>query len=193
MTDQLIASEGNGTAASMRRASTLWIMLLTIASTATTLALACATPFPALAAIAATQMRRRDGLVLMALTWIASQAVGFCVLDYPHDAKTTAWAVALGMAAVVSALAARWVADRVSPSRPLARIAVAYAAAAVAFKLVILLWSFGLGGVATTLSPAINARQLVRNAAILVGLWAAYRALVAAGVPGAPREAAAVA
>lgn len=181
------------TTLSNRGASTMWIVLLTLASTATTLVLACATPFPALAALAATQMRRRDGIVLMVLTWLASQAVGFCLLGYPHDAATIAWGVALGMAAVASVIAPRWALERVGVTLTLARIAIAYVVAAVAFKLVILLWSFGLGGVATTLSPAVNTRQLLRNAAILAGLWALYRGLIAIGVPRAPREAVAVA
>lgn len=181
------------TTLSNRSASTLWIVLLTLSSTATTLVLACATPFPALAAIAATQMRRRDAIVLMALTWVASQAVGFGMLGYPHDSGTIAWSVALGMAAVVSAIAARRAVEGAGVSSTLAQIALAYVVAAIAFKLVILLWSFGLGGVATTLSPAINLRQVLRNAAILVGLWVLYRSLVAVGVPRAPRDTAALA
>ena len=170
-----------------RTASTLWIVLLTAASTITTLALACATPFPALAAIAATQMRRRDGIALMVVAWIASQAIGFCVLDYPRDAGTLGWAVALGMAAVVAVVAAREAVARMPARGELARLIVAYVVAAVAFKLVILAWSFQLGGVAVALSPAINARQLVRNGAILAGLVILYRSLVALGLPAARR------
>ena len=49
-------------ALSDRGASALWVSLLTAASTTATLALACATPFPALAALAAVHMRRRDGV-----------------------------------------------------------------------------------------------------------------------------------
>lgn len=175
-------------AASDTRASTLWIMLLTAAATITTLALACATPFTALAALAATQMRRRDGVALMIVAWLASQAVGFCVLDYPRDMSTLLWAVALGTAAVASVLAARAVTMRAGIHNQIARIAIAYLVAAVAFKLVILLWSFGLGGVATALSPAINARQIVRNGAILIGLLALYRGLVSIGLPAAPHD-----
>ena len=73
---------------SARGASTLWISLLTAASTGTTLLLACATPFPALAALSAVHMRPRDGIALMMLAWAASQAVGFGLLGYPHDPAT---------------------------------------------------------------------------------------------------------
>lgn len=168
-------------------ASTVWIMLLTLASTATTLVLACATPFTALAALAATQMRARDGVLLMLAAWAASQTVGFCVLGYPRDAGTIGWAVALATAAVAGVTAARTAAAR-SGSNGLVRIAAAYLVASVAFKAVILLWSLGLGGVETALSPAINARQFVRNGAILAGLYLLYRGLVMIGIPAARHQ-----
>lgn len=163
--------------------STLWIMLLTLASTATTLVFACATPFTALAALAATQMRARDGAILMLVAWIASQLVGFCVLDYPRDASTVGWGAALGMAAIVAAIVARAAIDRIASRNIAVRLAIAFLAASLAFKSVILLWSLGLGGVETALSPAINAPQFLRNGAILAGLCLLYRTLVALGVP----------
>ncbi|WP_217429807.1 hypothetical protein, partial [Sphingomonas bacterium] len=83
-----------------RGAIALWIVLLTLASTGTTWALACMTPFAALAALAATHLRRRDGAALMLVTWGVSQAVGFGVLHYPHDPKTIEWGAALGLAAL---------------------------------------------------------------------------------------------
>ncbi|MEH3047654.1 hypothetical protein [Sphingomonas adhaesiva] len=168
----------------MRGASTLWIMLLTLASTVTTLLLACATPFTALAALAATQMRLRDGVALTLAAWVASQAVGFCVLDYPRDAGTIGWAAALAVAAVAATVVAHRL-DR--PGRGTAvRLALAYLVAAIVFKAVILAASFALGGVDVALSTAINARQLVRNGAILAGLYALYRGLRVLGVPPAP-------
>ena len=78
------------------RVSTLWILLLTLTSTATTLALGCAMPFAALAALAALHLRQRDGLILLGLAWVANQAVGFGLMGYPHDPRTIAWGVGLG-------------------------------------------------------------------------------------------------
>lgn len=69
---------------------------------------------------------------------------------------------------------------------------MAYGVGFVAFKLVILAFSFWLGGVATTLDPDILARQFLRNGAILIGLFALYHGLVALGVPAARGRAAAV-
>lgn len=171
-------------------ASALWITLLTVASTVTTVVLACATPFPALAALAAVHMRPRDGIMLMLAAWAASQLVGFCILDYPRDANTIGWSIALATAAIGSVWVAYRLLDKTNAmAKPLQLIA-SYCAAFVAFKLVVLLWSFGLGGVATALDPIILVRQFARNGAILIGLLALYHALVAIGAPRAPMLAA---
>lgn len=177
-------------ALSVRGASVLWILLLTAASTVTTLVLACATPFPALAALAAVHMQRRDGLALMLLAWAASQAVGFCLLDYPHDAKTVAWGAGLATAAIGSALGAYAALGRLGRASVPVRLAAGYGAAFLAFKLIVLLWAFGLGGADTSLAPDIVARQFLRNGAILAGLFVLYHLLVAIGIPAARRRAA---
>lgn len=178
-------------ALSDRRASALWVSLLTAASTTATLALACATPFPALAALAAVHMRRRDGVALMLLAWAASQFVGFFLLGYPRDGSTLAWGFGLGTAAVGSALAS-YVALRTLDYRSVAaRLSLAYAAGFTAFKGIILLWAFVLGGLHTAMAPDLLAEQFVRNGAILIGLYVLYRALVAAGVPAPPQATAA--
>lgn len=168
-----------------RGASTLWIMLLTVASTVTTWALACATPFPALAALAALHMRRRDGIALALAAWVAAQAVGFGLLGYPHDPSTLGWGFGLGVAAVASAVAAHAVAGRLSHRSSIVRLGLAYSAAFVAFKAVIAMFALKLGGMAISLAPALAATQFVRNGAILFGLLALYRGLVAIGVPAA--------
>ena len=172
------------TLATERGASTAWITLLTVASTLATLALACATPLAALAAIAATRMRLRDGIALIVLTWAASQAVGFCVLDYPTDLTTIAWGGAIGSAAVAALFGARWAAGAVAGG-PVLRLATAFGAGFIAYKAALLGWSFVLGGVHTALSPWWTAQQFVREAAFVVALVLAYETLVAIGVPPA--------
>lgn len=176
-------------ALSERGASTLWVSLLTAASTATTLALACAPPFPALAALAAVHMRRRDGLALMLLAWAASQFVGFFLLGYPRDGSTLGWGAGLATAAIGSALAS-YAALRALNYRSVgARLGLAYAAGFTAFKAIILAWALVLGGLHTAMAPDLLAEQFVRNGAILTGLYALYRVLVAAGVPAPPQAA----
>lgn len=169
-------------------ASTLWIVLLTVASTATTLIFACATPFPSLAALAAVHMHRADGIKLMLATWLASQIVGFGVLGYPHGLDTLGWSTALAMAAVCSAIAAYAALDRLGARPVIARLGIAYVAGFAAFKAVILVWAVGLGGLETLLDPSLLQRQFLRDGAMLAGLFVLYRALVAIGLPAA-REA----
>ena len=166
-----------------RGASALWVSLLTAASSATTLALGCATPFPALAALAAVHMRRPGGIALMLLAWAASQFVGFFLLGYPRDGSTLAWGAALGTAAVGSALAGYAALRVVGYTSVAARLGLAYAAGFTAFKGIILAWALVLGGLHTAMAPDLLAEQFVRNGAILIGLYGFYRLLVAAGVP----------
>ena len=71
----------------------LWILLLTAASVFVTLGMACATPFAALATLAALHMSRRDGLALIGIAWLADQAVGYGLLGYPRTANSFAWGV----------------------------------------------------------------------------------------------------
>ena len=169
------------------RASTLWIMLLTLASMATSFALACTAPVAALAALAAVHMRRRDGIALALAAWGANQAVGFLFLHYPHDPKTLLWGVGLGTAAAGSAIGAYAALARLRVRSTAARLAIAYVAAFVAGKLVTLCWAAVLGGVAITLHPGYSLDQFLRNGAILIGLYAFYHLLRALGMP-APRQ-----
>lgn len=171
------------------RVSTAWIVLFTVVSCAATLALACATPFAALAAVAATRMRARDGVLLMLAVWIASQAIGFCVLEYPRDPTTLAWGIAIGTAALAAFAGARWGARTTAGSSRALQVATAFGVGFVAYKLALLCWSLSLGGFHTALSPYYAAKQFVREAAFVVGLVALHRALLVAGVP-APRLAA---
>jgi hypothetical protein len=167
------------------RAGALWILLLTAAGTATTLVLACSTPFAALAALAAVHMPRRDGVMLVVVAWLASQVVGFGIHGYAQDLHTLAWALGIGAAAVGSALGAGAALSRFAGQSFPIRLAAALLAAFVAYNAVLAICALGLGGIATTLEPVNLARQFLRNGAVLVGLLGFYHALVAAGVPAA--------
>ncbi len=169
------------------RASALWVALLTAASSVTTLALGCATPFPALAALAAVHMRRLDGIALMLLAWAASQFVGLFLLGYARDGSTLGWAAGLGTAALGSAFASYAALGALQYRSVAARLSLAYAAGFTAFKAIILGWALVLGGLHSLMAPDLIAEQFVRNGVILIGLYALYRALVALGVPAAPQ------
>src|SRR3546814_12875561 len=61
----------------------LWPMLLVAASTLGSWALACVTPFAALAVIAAYTLAPTRAMLVMAGIWLANQGLGYGVLDYP--------------------------------------------------------------------------------------------------------------
>lgn len=169
--------------ASTQWASTAWIVLLVGASMALTAWLHCLMPFSALAAVAAVHMRRGDGLALIVAAWVVNQATGYLALDYPTDPTTIAWGFGIGAAAVAAVVAAGAAAARVDGHA--LRLAAAFAAGFVAFKAVLLLCSFELGGTVISASPTIAAKQLLIEVPVCLALAAAYRLLVAVGVPAA--------
>jgi hypothetical protein len=93
---QILALDGLGS----RRAG--WITLLTIATVAGSFVFACATPFPALAAVAALHMNRRDAFLLTGIIWFANQTVGYGFLHYPQTWDSFAWGGAIGAAAMIA-------------------------------------------------------------------------------------------
>lgn len=164
----------------------LWIALFTVAATLTTLIFHCATPFPSLAALAAIHLKRRDGVLLMVAAWTVSQTVGFCFMGYPWDGATALTGFAVGTAAVLGVLAAGAVDAPLRGTQVAVRLVVAYLAAFAAFKLTIAGWSPIMGHADAALSLTVMLRQFVRYAAVLAGIYAIYRALIAAGVPALP-------
>src|SRR5579862_7479693 len=84
----------------------LWPVLLAVAAVGGSLVFACITPFAAFAALAAETQRPRAALGTLALIWAANQAVGFAFLDYPHDASTLMWGLAILAASLLATCAA---------------------------------------------------------------------------------------
>ena len=113
-----------------RATSALWIGLLAASCVLFSFALACATPFAALATIAGTRMNRRDAVATVTLAWSGNQAIGFLLRGYPRTWETFGWGLAIGIAAVFATLAADGVGH--VRHRP---IAVSVAALLVAFGL----------------------------------------------------------
>jgi len=102
-----IQSHGEAHAASNSLAkSGLWIAIVIVASIGFSLIFACATPFAALAALAAVKMPRGEALTLTGCAWLANQFVGFFVLHYPQTWDSFAWGSAIGVACLVATLGA---------------------------------------------------------------------------------------
>jgi hypothetical protein len=159
----------------------LWFVLLIAASVAFTLGFACAVPFAAFAAVAATTLNRRDGLWLAVGLWLTNQIVGFGLMGYPTDTMTLAWGAALGIVAVLTTTAAYMVNGRLVSASPMARIVAGFAAAFVVYEGALFLLSLSpLGGI-EDFTLSIVAYILALNAVALVGLYALHRVAAAVG------------
>jgi len=129
----------------------------------------CLEPLVAVAVIAAGALPLGRALLLTAAVWLAAQAVGFGLHDYPRDAQTISWGVGLGAAALVSAGAAA-LALRAVVAKPVwLRAGVAFIAAFVANQVVILGVEQVVTGACAVRPGVISAVGLI-NAAWLAGL-----------------------
>ena len=156
----------------------VWFGSLIVISAAITTVFTCVTPFAAFAVIAAATVSRRDAVMLAVALWLTNQAVGFGLLHYPWTASTFAWGAALGVAAVIGALAALWTFARLGVQPALAQSVAAFAASFALYQLTLYAVAAAwLGGV-EMFAPAIVGQVLAINAVTLVGLFA-LRPLVA--------------
>ena len=166
----------------------VWIVLVTVSSVLFSLGFACATPFAALAAIAGSRMSRSSALLLVAATWLANQAVGYLVLDYPRTVDSFGWGFAIGAAALLATLAVHELGR--FGLRPIVQFAAAFAVAfavdqAALFSATAVLPSNGGFSMAVILYVAKI------NALGFAALFALYQLSVAAGLLTTPARRAA--
>jgi hypothetical protein len=160
----------------------LWIGLLTAATLLMTGVFACAVPFAALAAIAAFDTERRDGLLLIGAVWLANQVYGFTVLGYPHEAQAYAWGVTMGIGAVISYYAARAVVSALAAKGALIAVLAALPVAFVAYEAVLYVatqfLTRGEGAFNTDVVAYVSLVEVVAFVALLI----AHRLAVAVGL-----------
>jgi hypothetical protein len=173
------AIEGSATEAAKR---TLWVALVVTGSIGFSFALACATPFAALATLAALNMPRRDLFALVGVAWLANQVIGYGFLTYPQTWDSFAWGGAIGVAACLSAMGALAVADRVSRWGSARVVIGAFLAAFVLYELALYAASFVLPGSNEAFSLPVVWRIFYVNVIALVGLLIAHRLAMAAGL-----------
>lgn len=157
-------------------ATTLWIALIAALSVGGSYAYACAAPLAAVAALAATKMDRGSGLGLVIAAWLASQAVGYGLLDYPQTANSFAWGGAIGLAAVAGYAGARSLAGARLPQ--VAALCLALVAAFVLYETALYAAGFALGASEEVFSLAVVGRILAINAVAFVGLLVLHRVAV---------------
>jgi hypothetical protein len=152
-----------------RHASIFCFALLTVSCALASFALACATPFAALAVIAAAMLALRPALLVVTGAWLVNQSIGFGALHYPFDASTIAWGFVIE-AAALTATAVSVAVLRVLPSNrtPLV-LALTLICAYGAYELALLAATLFLGG-AGAFTLAILARLGLLNIVWLIGL-----------------------
>ena len=141
----------------------------------------CLEPLVAVAVIAAGALPLSRALLLTAAVWLAGQAVGFGLHDYPRDAQTLSWGVGLGVAAVAATLAAAPLLHASAAPPTWLRAGAAFIAAFVANQVVIL----GVEQVVTgacEVRPGVVSLVGLVNAAWLAILLAIDAALRRAGL-----------
>jgi hypothetical protein len=157
-------------------------VLLAVAAVGGSLAFACITPFAAFAAFAAETQKPRAALATLALIWAANQAVGFAFLQYPHDASTLLWGVAILAAALLAAGTASLVVAWLHHIQRWQRLGLAFAAAFAVYELALLVPSLFTGETAN-FAPGLVLDLALLDAAWLAGLVVLHEALARLGWP----------
>ena len=149
----------------------IWLGLLIATTAVLTIVYTCVTPFAAFAVIATTTLSRRQAISCTVLVWLANQAMGFGMLNYPPTAKTFAWGVAIGGAALIGTLAAQWSILRLRAfAKPVGTLG-GFAAAFALYQLSLYAVAAALLGGTGAFSPRIVGQVLVINVVTLVGLY----------------------
>jgi hypothetical protein len=170
---------------------TFWIALLTAFSLAFSYGLACAAPLAAFAAIGALTLSPRHGAILVVTVWLANQAAGYVLLDYPYTLNSYALGIVMGVAALLALVAARLAAARLASQGPVMAWTGAYLAAFAVYEVANFIpAAAGLGGV-ETFAPAIMGEILLLNTMAFVGLVVLHRIGLMTGFLAQPAGAAA--
>lgn len=141
--------------------------LIVVAGASLSLFYACATPFAALATLAALKTDRRDMALVVGLVWLLNQAIGYGFLGYPWRWDSLAWGAAIGVAAGMSLLAAMALAPR-RPG-PFA-ISLPFVGAFAAYEFSLYVTSFILPTESGAFALSVVRQIFVVNAVVLVAL-----------------------
>ena len=159
-------------------ANFIWLLILTLAAVAVTVALSCVTPFAALAVALVATVGLRASLCLMVAVWLANQAIGFGLFHFPRTPDTFLMGMAIGAAAVVGTIAAWVVLNRMRAQPVFFRLSAALVASFAAYELALAAPVLFLGE-PDTFRLAIVAELGLVNAVSLIGMIALNEILAA--------------
>jgi hypothetical protein len=111
-----------------------WVTALTIVTAASSLAVACGTPFAALAALGALYLPRRDAFALILVNWLVNQAIGFAFLHYPMNWDCYREGIDVGIAAQLAAIAAMRAREALRSAAATVKALGAFAAAFITYE-----------------------------------------------------------
>ncbi len=170
----------------------IWFAVLIGASVLFSLGLACAMPFAAVGALAAMHLTTREALMLTAIAWVANQAVGFGILNYPHAPDTYLWGAALLAAALTGMLTAVWIVARLRAAGMAVAAAVAFIGAFAAYEVALMAVGAATASGSDAFTPKVVGQVFLANASAFGLLLLLHWIAVAMGVaPAATRQAAA--
>jgi hypothetical protein len=115
----------------------LWLAILVATCVGLSLFFACVMPFGALAAVAAFTLSKRHAYLFVLGAWLVNQAIGFSFLDYPRDANTILWGVAIAVAVLGATWAARLTAEKLSGSSQVVKLIAALFAAVAVYEVLL--------------------------------------------------------
>lgn len=127
-------------------ASFVWGAILTVAVIAGSLALSCVAPLSALAVALGATLGLRTSLFTMTLVWLVNQAIGFTLFHFPRTANSLWWGVAIGLAAVLITIMAHWAMRRMSASKAVVRLIVAFVLTFAVYEAALWAAALVLGG-----------------------------------------------
>ena len=132
---------------------------------------ACATPFAALATVAALKLRRREAAGVVGLVWLINQAAGFGMLDYPWTWACAAWGIAIGLSCGLAGVSA-WALASEKPT-PLA-VSLPFVAAFAMFESGLYVAGYALPGSDGAFSGSVILHVFLINAVSLSALMAVH-------------------
>jgi hypothetical protein len=151
-----------------RLAALFCLVLLAGSCALASFAFACATPFGAFAVVAAALLPLQFALPVVAVAWIINQAIGFGAHGYPHNLNTLLWGFAIGVAALLSTVAAKTLLRSRFSSGP-AALGLALLVAYAVYEFVLFAFTPFLGGAGAFTLPIV-ARLGLLNILWLIGL-----------------------
>jgi hypothetical protein len=161
-----------------RPGRSLWITLIAASGICLSPVFACATPFAALATLAALKLGRRDAITILGLVWLANQVIGYGFLGYPWTWDSAAWGLAIGLSAGLAFVVSRGL----STTRPAPfSVSLPFIAAFAAFELGLYGVGFILPGGDGAFTASVVWHVFLLNAIALGGLMVAYRMMMLVG------------